>query len=295
RPRVLDVEQGIRAALPMLARVLGDGITLETRFLGGPLCARLDPTQLEQVLVNLAANARDAMPAGGRFRLELAPVGAAGEWVELAATDTGIGMDAATARRVFEPFFTTKEIGKGTGLGLATCHGIALQAGGTVAVDRAPGIGRTLRLRAPRAHDPPDAGEQETQHASRAGRSESVLVVDDDPQIRGLVANRLRAAGYRVHTADGPVAARELVARQQLQPDLLLTDIVMASGDGHSLAEWLQSVHPSLRVLYMSGHPGELLGHAPGIALLPKPFTPDAPVARVDEVLAGRRQGAGGA
>src|SRR5262249_57065795 len=131
------------------AGVRADATGPETGLGGGPWCARLDPTQLEQVLVNLAANARDAMPAGGRFRLELAPAGDAGEWVELAATDTGIGMDAATARRVFEPFFTTKEIGKGTGLGLATCHGIALQAGGTIAVDSAPGIGSTFRPRPP--------------------------------------------------------------------------------------------------------------------------------------------------
>jgi CheY-like chemotaxis protein len=257
---------------------------------------RIDPMHLGQVLVNLAVNARDAMPAGGTFRIEVAEqVDEAGRWVELTCTDSGTGMDAETVRRAFDPFFTTKDRGRGTGLGLATCHGIVCQAGGSIAVESFPGRGATFRVRLPRTEQPLDALD----HGERPARpvrvrGETILVVEDDAQIRALVGTLLTTAGYRVGTAESPEAALELFARESLVPDLLLADVIMPGGNGKGLAETLRARNPAMAVLYMSGYTADVVGRrcvveSDGV-LLRKPFTPDELLSRVDELLDARER-----
>ncbi|HEX5052516.1 MAG TPA: ATP-binding protein [Planctomycetota bacterium] len=291
-PRVLDTAERVRRALPLLDHLVGADVEIETNLPAESVCVRIDPTRFEQVLVNLAVNAKDAMPNGGSMRISVATCRDGDrDWVDLTVTDDGVGMDAETARHVFEPFFTTKRHGKGTGLGLATCHGIVHQAGGSVSVQSSPGRGTTLRVRLPRIEAPPETVDQGARDpVARRTRGESILVIDDDAQIRRIVSWHLERAGYRVHVAESAAEARTMVERDALTPDLLLTDVVMPDEDGPGVAQWLQRLQPSARVLYMSGHTEELVtSHrldVPAIDLLQKPFTLEELLARVDGVLA---------
>ncbi|HEY6808292.1 MAG TPA: ATP-binding protein, partial [Gemmatimonadales bacterium] len=267
---------------------------------------KADPGQLEQAIVNLSVNARDAMPNGGRLMIETRNVDLdgdyptdrvtipAGRYVMLAVTDTGTGMDANTKARIFEPFFTTKPVGKGTGLGLATVYGIVKQSGGSITVDSAPGRGTTFRVYLPRAvtaAPAPDAPRPAPPAAGGAGAG-TVLIAEDEASVRLLACRTLEAHGYRVLSgADGAEALR-LAETHGDGIDVLVSDVVMPGMSGPELARRLQRTHPGLRILYMSGYTDDAVvreAAATGGAFLQKPFDPDSLERKVYELLASRR------
>ena len=306
-PRAVWIEDHVREVEPMLRRLIGENVRIELELDHNPTAVMIDPVQLEQVLVNLAVNARDAMPRGGTLRFEtgrkLLPPGDGaaamglepGEHVKLRVSDTGDGMDALTLANVFEPFFTTKEVGKGTGLGLATCYGIIRQAGGTITVKSAPGQGATFEILLPAAIDVP-MNESATARPSLSGGSESILVVEDDPQVLEIVSSVLSDHGHRVLTASDPEQALALVRDHLGELDLVLTDVMLPGMDGRRLAESLVSMRPNLAVLYMSGHSRDILARQGplerGIELLPKPFQPQELLEKVRAVLDSRQASA---
>ena len=280
-PAVVDLATRLEEGALLLDRLIGDAVQLEYEVAPGTWPVLIDPVQFDQVVTNLVLNARDAMPEGGRVTVRLAN---AGDAVELSVTDEGVGMDAETLGRIFEPFFSTKPEGAGTGLGLATVHGIVTQAGGTVTVASTPGTGSRFTVRLPRAAVP-DAPPSPPAPASAAvtplrGR---VLVCEDEPQLRRYVARALARAGATVREADHPDRALELAAMDP--PDLLLTDVVMSGGGGVDLARRLRAQQPHARVLFMTGYLGDEQARTQlergGEMVLPKPFTGEQLVAAV--------------
>ncbi len=300
--QVLDVNAVIRGLDEMLRRLLGEDI--ELLVVHGTDLGRVeaDAGQLEQVILNLTVNARDAMPQGGRLTLETTNVtldkafvrqnlGAQpGEYVQLAVGDTGVGMDAETLARCFEPFFTTKGLAKGTGLGLATVYGIVKQHQGYIRVASDIGRGTTFSVYLPRvtapAEPPPPAPDVP---AGVVGGSETILLVEDEAVVRAVTLEMLQAYGYRVLTAGHPAEALLMSERHPGPIDILVTDVVMPGLNGVELADRLTAVRPEMKVLYVSGYPGEaLLGRAgpdPGRPFLPKPYMADALARKVREVL----------
>ena len=308
--RVLDLNIVTHDADRMLRRLIGANIEMRTRLDPALRPVRIAPSQLEQVMVNLVVNARDAMPEGGRITIETRnvtldaafaadhPEVVPGEFVELVVSDTGSGMDRATQERVFEPFFTTKQVGKGTGLGLAVCYGIVRQAGGVVTVLSEVGHGARFSVYLPAVE-----GKAETigraPGTSAMGGEETLLVVEDDASIRGLLVRALAARGYHVlQAADGAEAIAVSRAHDGVI-DLLLTDVVMPRVSGPETARRLLLERPTVPVIYMSGFTAEALvdGNAPGAdAFLSKPFTPEEAARQVRQVLdESRRLRAGGA
>ena len=297
----LDLNDVLAELEPMLARVIGEHIRLETHRAYDLAPVLADPGQLEQVVLNLALNARDAMPDGGTLsiltrneRVEAHdpahPGVPAGEWVVLELADTGVGMDAETQARIFEPFFTTKERGQGTGLGLATVYGIVRQAGGAVRVRSTPGEGSSFTLYLPRTEAAREARRLEESPAPAArGGGETVLLVEDEDAVRAIARETLARWGYRVLLAPDGSAALTLARRHHEPIDLLLTDVVMPGLHGRALAEALQRDRPTLRVLFMSGYTEDEVLHrgvsTEALAFIAKPFTPDALAARVRAVL----------
>jgi hypothetical protein len=263
-PKVLALRGVVGEIEKMLRRILGEDIDVVTRLAPcGQVAA--DAGQLEQVLMNLAVNARDAMPRGGRLVLETTNVEldasravqlglAPGPYAVLAVTDSGCGMSEATRRRIFEPFFTTKEVGRGTGLGLATVFGIVQQNSGAIAVDSEPGRGSTFRVYLPRVDRAETTAATEREPAKAVAGSESVLVVEDDPQLRAVILRRLRSLGYRTLDACDASTAIDTLAADPRPVDLLLTDLVMPGIDGRALASRLLADRPELKVLFMSGY-----------------------------------------
>jgi len=259
-----------------------------------------DRAQLDQVLLNLALNARDAMPGGGRLTFETGNVRInsadpgtrpglePGEWVRLVVRDQGTGMTPAVKAHLFEPFFTTKEHGKGTGLGLATVYGIVTQSGGHIFVDSAPGRGTTFEIHLPRTtrSATPTAAHPEP---ARLGGTERVLVIEDDAQVRSVTVRALEGAGYRVLVARGPEEALELAARERDRIDLVVADVVMPGMSGWAVVDQLKLRIPRLRSLHVSGYPQDRIARAGsldlGIHFLPKPFTSSALLERVRRVL----------
>jgi two-component system, cell cycle sensor histidine kinase and response regulator CckA len=302
QPRVLELGAVVRGIVPMLTRLLGEQIQLETHEEDGVGRVEADPTQIGQVIVNLAVNARDAMEDGGRLviRTENAELTAddadacdyalePGPYVRLLISDTGRGMDEETQRHVFEPFFTTKPIGRGTGLGLATVYGIVKQSGGYVWVHSEPGRGTQVEILLPRVEKPltaPDIAEQPAQPGEGGG--ESILIVEDDDAVRALAGRILRSRGYHVHTAATPAAALALLEEIETI-DLLVTDVVLPEMGGHELARRTASRFPTVQVLFMSGYTkDEVLRSdvAAGVsAFLSKPFGPAELATAVREVL----------
>jgi PAS domain S-box-containing protein len=292
----LDLNEVVRGSEVLLRRIIGEDVEVGTSLDPGLWPVLGDLGQLEQVIVNLAANARDAMPRGGRLTLATrnAPAspgqGPAGDRVELLVRDTGVGMSPEVKAHLFEPFFTTKELGRGTGLGLATVHGIVTQAGGQVRVESAPGAGTTFELSLPRATRtaPATARPAATPVPGRGG-TECLLVVEDDPLVREVTARSLRSGGYRVLTAGGGAEALEVAGRESAALRLVVTDVVMPGLDGRSLAEALAQRLPGVRVLFVSGYTGDVIGHHgvldSGIEFLQKPFTTQAILARVRGLL----------
>ncbi len=300
-PKVLDVKASIAGTEKLLKRLIGEDIQLTTSLAPDLGAVRADPGQLEQIIMNLAVNARDAMPTGGRMTIEAANVdmddayvgehapARPGRYVMLALSDTGIGMDEQTKARIFEPFFTTKEIGKGTGLGLATVYGIVKQAGGFIWVYSEPGHGTSFKVYLPRVDEPaaPETGRATSRAPGRG--TETVLLVEDAASVRMVTRQVLERYGYAVLEApDGDTALR-LATKHHGPIHLLLTDVVMPGISGRHLAEQLAPLRPEMKVLYASGYANNAIIHhgvlEPGIAYLQKPFTPEILARRVRDVL----------
>jgi len=303
-PRIIDVNGVVSNLDKMLRSLISENIELKTVLADDLAAARADPNQIEQVIMNLAINARDAMPEGGTVTIEtrnatLDDAYAAqhvsvipGAYVMLAVTDTGCGMDEKTQSRIFEPFFTTKPPGRGTGLGLSTVYGIVKQTGGNIWLYSEPGKGTTFKIYLPAiAALPEDIGKVAPADALPHGGG-TVLVVEDDEQLRRLTHRALASQGYTVLEADRGSTALDIARRHKGHIDLLLTDVIMPDTNGRKLAETIRAARPGLRVLYMSGYPdGAIASHGmlePGVAYLPKPFTTEAVARRVREVLEAR-------
>jgi len=304
-PQVVDLNALTASMQRLLERVLGEDIRLETQ-LGDDLGrVRIDPGQLEQVLLNLAVNARDAMPEGGRLTMRTStrrsrtrtpfnPATGTGDHVAIAVTDTGQGIPPDTMARIFEPFFTTKVVGKGTGLGLSVCDGIVRQAGGRINVDSAVGRGTTFTIQLPIATDDSEAALPMVTPATVAGgEGESILVVEDEPQVLDLVVRVLTADGYRVLTASDGDEALALLAGRTDRVEALITDVRLPGMSGPRLAAVVRERYPAVRTLYMSGfeeaHEDALrAAWVPG-AFLAKPFSPEMLRARIRELLDGSR------
>ena len=290
QPRVVDLNSIVGGMEPMLRRVLGEGVALRLDLdpTLGPVSA--DAGQLQQVLINLTANARDAMPAGGTLTISTANV--SGPHVALIVRDTGIGMDDEVLSRLFEPFFTTKELGRGTGLGLATVYGIVRQSGGHIQVSSRPGDGSTFTVYLPRAEAPRAAEAAGVAAGAAPGGAETLLVVGDEAAVRLLLCRVLRARGYGVLEARHAEAALELARSAGRPIDLLVSDISMPGLGGRALADRLGATNPRLKVLFISGYAVEAVedeGALPaGCILLEKPFTADQLARRVREALAAR-------
>jgi two-component system cell cycle sensor histidine kinase/response regulator CckA len=300
-PRVLDLNAVVIDLNRMLERLIGEDVELVLRLDESLRSVRADPGQIEQVIANLAVNARDAMPEGGTLTVTTSVVelGAhtararglegAGEYVSLSVSDTGVGMDAETLTHIFEPFFTTKEVGKGTGLGLATVYGIVIQSGGALVVESEPNRGTTFTIFLP-AYEGQVEARESTAFESRVPRgSETILVAEDERSVRKLATEVLKSAGYRVLEAENAGDALLVSEAYDGPIDLLLTDVVMPKMSGRKLAERLVSERPSMKVLYMSGYTEDaILQHGVSeerTAFLPKPFAPEELGRRVREVL----------
>lgn len=299
-PRVVDLNQLVRGVIGMLSRLLGEHIEIVHREDPSLPHVRVDPGQFEHVLVNLAVNARDAMPHGGKFILETAtveiddeftrirPEMKPGTYAMLAVSDTGIGMDPVTLEHCFEPFFTTKDRGKGTGLGLASCHGIVSQARGHIWVYSELGRGTSFKIHLPACHEKSPLKPRNGGQTNVRG-SETVLLVEDDVLVRDVAAGVLRDRGYIVIEAGSAGQALKLAEQHRDRIHLLITDVVMPELSGPDLAERLRSTHPTTRVLYTSGYTDDMIAHhgvlEAGVWFLPKPFTPTGLSLKVREVL----------
>ena len=304
-PRVLDLNRNISRVSRMLRRVIREDIELVTLLKADPARIKADPAQIEQVLLNVAVNAKDAMPKGGKLTVETAYVDVAeeeaaapdglkpGQYVALYMTDTGTGMDAETQSHLFEPFFTTKSKGKGTGLGLSTVYGIVKQNGGEIAIASELGRGTAVRIYFPLAEERVKTGAAAGRRPVARPGTETILVVEDDAEVRKLAAEMLSRQGYGVlEAASGPEALR--IWRQHAGSiELLLTDVVMPSMPGPELAAKLTAERTGLKVLYMSGYPEEVMTKhgltASESTFLHKPFTSDALIHSVRLVLDGER------
>jgi CheY-like chemotaxis protein len=284
----------------MLRRLLGEDIHIVVRLAEDLGTVEADRGQLEQVLMNLAVNARDAMPQGGKLTIDTTNVELdaeyashrvgvePGRFVQLAVTDTGLGMDAGTLDRVFEPFFTTKGMGKGTGLGLSTVYGIVKQSGGNLWVYSEPGRGTTFKVYLPRKDAPATVVKRKPVSTLLKG-SETVLVVEDEDAVRSLVERILRGAGYRVLAAANGDDAIARVEGHRGKIHLLLTDVVMPEMSGRELAEHLAEHNPRLKTIFMSGYTDNAIVHHgvldPGTRFIGKPFSPFDLARKVREVL----------
>jgi PAS domain S-box-containing protein len=299
-PRVIDLQDLVQDLENMLRRVLGEDVALETRYAASLGAVRADPAQIEQVILNLAVNARDAMPEGGTLTIETSNVAhevpadvgpetlPEGPYVVLAVTDDGIGMGSQTKARMFEPFFTTKEAGKGTGLGLAMVYGIVKQSGGGIEVASEPGNGACFRIFLPRVDEAVEAAPA-TKGLTAIRGKETILLVEDDPWVRLMTRKILARLGYRILEAASPKEARELAAVYAGPIDVLLTDLVMPGTSGRALATELVALRPKLRVLLMSGYTDDTLirrgSMPPGFAFVPKPFKSSELAQRLRAVL----------
>ncbi len=304
-PSVLQINSVLEDMDGILRCVLGEDVSLEVVMDQNLGWTKVDSGKLQQIVLNLAGNARDAMPQGGRLRLEtlnvsvtdpstaVQPYVAPGEYVSLLVSDTGIGMDAETRARVFEPFFTTKEMGKGTGLGLATVYGIVKQSGGYIWVECEIGGGSVFQTLLPRVAPP--ANSQLLQEAPdfRAG-GETILLVEDDPLVRRMAAEVLLSKGYRVLAASSGVDALHIAEQHQGRLDLLLTDVVMPGITGPDLTRQFSAQFPHIRTLYMSGYTDDAIEkhgvRGKAARVLQKPFTHDTLARSVREALGPARR-----
>jgi two-component system, cell cycle sensor histidine kinase and response regulator CckA len=288
--RPLDLNAAVRDIDPMLRRLIGEDVELLVELDSGLPPVSADRAQIEQVLLNLALNARDAMPAGGRLRIETAGIDLAeppreglptGPYAVLTVSDSGVGMEPETQTRIFEPFFTTKPEGEGTGLGLATVYGIVGQSGGAVAVTSAPGHGATFQIFFPATEvnaDIPETALSPSSPAAAPGGRETILLAEDDARLRELGSLLLNEAGYTVIPAENGVAALALAEERAGEIDLLVSDVVMPLMNGPELADRLRALQPGLRVVYVSGYHDRALagrGIRPEDSVVGKPFRED--------------------
>ncbi len=301
-PTEVDVNAAVHDIERMLRRLIGERLSLSTSTVEQPLPVLVDAGQLAQVLVNLVVNARDAMPNGGAVqvttdRLDLRTLGVglyagvpAGTWAVLTVHDSGTGMSPDVLARMFEPFFTTKAMGDGTGLGMSTVYGIVAQAGGRVLVDSAIGVGTTVRVLLPRLASMPVRVAAPPLEEEGRPASELILVVEDEPGLRRLVAEILRRRGYRVRVAADGIDALDVLQTERTLPDLVLSDVVMPRLGGRELAETMTARGIMIPVLFMSGYQaGEELPYESRYAFVPKPFTPDDLVVKVRQLLERER------
>jgi PAS domain S-box-containing protein len=305
-PAVLSLNTLVSDLEKMLQRLLGEDVEISLGLDSELGSVKADQSQIEQVIMNLAVNARDAMPTGGKLKIQTSnvdldlsytrqhPGSREGHYILLSVTDTGMGMNAATLARIFEPFFTTKERGKGTGLGLATVYGIVKQSNGYIWVDSAPGKGASFQIYLPRHSGEKAVEEQKVDSGEKLRGSENILLVEDAEPLKKLAQSFLQAGGFQVSSASSGEEALEVAARSASPFDLLLTDVVMPGMNGRMLAEHLSPRQPGMRVLYMSGYTDSFIaGHGvlePGIHLLHKPFTEEVLIRKVREVLDGGKK-----
>ncbi len=302
RAELLDVDERLRATSKLLRPLMGDDVEVAVGRRSENAIVEIDPGQFDQVVMNLAVNSRDAMPQGGKFIMETATLDfdegftrlhqpmKPGKYVMLAVSDTGTGMDAATVSRIFEPFYTTKEIGKGTGLGLATVYGIVQQSGGHIWVYSEPGRGTTFKIYLPCAEEKiRDARKGEAQSAPPRREGTTILLVEDDVMLRRLTRQMLEEHGYTVLEAEEGKAALKIAKEKQGAIGLVLTDVVMRGMSGPELVGRMKELYPAMKAVYMSGYTGELIAErdlaANGVALLEKPFTRTSLLKTVDEEL----------
>ena len=306
QPRLLKLEEIVSDSEKMLRRLIGEDVELVTVLNTSPATVRIDPSQLEQVIMNLVVNARDAMPDGGRITIETASIElgdayAKGHWpatpgpyAMVAVTDTGIGMNAATQARVFEPFFTTKGTGKGTGLGLSMVYGIIQQSGGFIGVYSEPGLGTTFKIYLPRIDATAESVRRTDEMPAIPVGRETVLLVEDATAVRAAVQQILERQGYTVVAAPDGESALQLIASHPAPLDLLITDVVMPGMSGPDLATRFSVLRPDARVLFMSGYASDaIVRHGvldSGIAYLQKPFSPEALARKVRRVLDNARE-----
>jgi signal transduction histidine kinase len=301
QPTVLNLNVVLVDIDKMLRRLISENVEIVTRPAPKLGSVRADIGQIEQVILNLVINARDAMPAGGTLTLETGNADLdenyaqehagvrPGSYVMLAVSDTGIGMDSETQAHIFEPFFTTKEDGKGSGMGLATVYGVLQQSGGHIWVYSEPGRGSTFKLYLPRVEEAAETAAKTQPPAPTIRGTETILVAEDDRQVRDLAVAILKACGYLVLVLDSALEAERVCQQHQGSIDLLLTDVIMREMSGPDLAQRLKKLRPQTKVLFMSGYTDAAIVHQgvldPGIAFLPKPFTPSSLAGKVRQVL----------
>jgi PAS domain S-box-containing protein len=302
-PKVLDLNAIVAEIEPMLGRLIGEDVDLVTAPARGLGSVKADPAQIKQILFNLAVNARDAMPQGGKLTIETENVELdepytrlhadvqPGPYVMLAVTDTGVGMDEETRSRIFEPFFTTKAAGLGTGLGLATVYGIVKQSNGTISVYSEPGLGTAFKVYLPRVPESADTVPAEAPAGARAG-SETILLVEDNEMVRALTCEILKRYGYTVVEAEHGADALAIARRYHGPIHLLLTDVVMPEMSGPELVGRLAPLRPQMKIIYMSGYTADAIDHQgmldEGIEFLAKPIGVDTLVRKLREVLDAR-------
>ena len=288
-PKLMDLNEAIEGMLKMLRRLIGEHIDLAWLPGASLWLVEIDPSQVDQLLANLCVNARDAIAGVGKITIETentaldetycqnSPGMTPGEYVLLAVSDDGCGMDKATIERIFEPFYTTKELGLGTGLGLSTVYGIVKQNNGLVNVYSEPGQGSTFKIYLPRQTGTPEEHSSEEEERIPAGQGESVLVVEDEPAILEMAKNMLVLLGYTVLTAKTPSEAIELAEARKEEISLLITDVVMPEMNGRELAEAMQRINPGIKFLFMSGYTADVIAHRgvlnEGVHFIPKPFS----------------------
>lgn len=310
QPRIVNLNNIVSGMEKMLHRLIGEDIELCTLFEPELGHVKADPSQIEQVILNLAVNARDAMPRGGKLTIQTANVALeqktrfrnrdlnVGEYVMLAITDTGVGMTEETKAHLFEPFFTTKGIGRGTGLGLATCYGIICQSDGDIRVYSEVNCGTTFKIYLPLVDAPASSNGSAADSDALPSGTESVLIVEDESAVRRLAASVLRMSGYRVQEARDAIEAYALIKANQ-PFDLVVTDVIMPKMSGKELYDQIKAIAPRIKVLFMSGYTDDALAHhgvlGPELSFLEKPFSPSQLARKVREVLdkpAGRSRAA---
>ena len=291
QPRQLDMNEVVANMTKMLGRILGEDIALQLNYSPQPARVQADAGMMEQVLLNLAVNSRDAMPKGGLLAIKISALevdtrrlaqhseGRAGQFVCLSVIDTGCGIPLENLRRIFEPFFTTKEVGKGTGLGLATVYGIVQQHQGWIEVESETGKGTTFRVFLPRSLEIAEAAIQPPAEPAARGGTETILVVEDEAPVRELVCNLLAGRGYQILQAESGAEALQVWRDSKDRINLVLTDLVMPDQiNGRELAERLWAERPRLKVIFTSGYSADVVGEdfvlRPGINFLQKPYHP---------------------
>jgi PAS domain S-box-containing protein len=304
QPRRLDMNEVVSNMTKMLSRILGEDIALQLNYFPQPALVQADAGMLEQILLNLAVNSRDAMPRGGQLTIRISAVDVdarhlaqhseahPGSYVCLKVSDTGCGIAPDNLRRIFEPFFTTKEVGKGTGLGLATVYGIVKQHQGWIEVESEPGHGTTFRVYLPRTYAAAESKEEAQAPEAVPGGNETILVVEDEAPVRELVCNLLAGHGYQILQAESGVKALEVWKERKAKIDLVLTDLVMPDRiNGRELAERLWNEQPQLKVIFTSGYSADVVGKdfvlRRGLNYLQKPYHPQKLARTVRQCLDG--------